>query len=124
MLPNIFRTAKQASIHSDHPRFKLGAAVYKKNRSLGVGFNQITKKHPISANLNPDITIHAEMAALLACRHKHDLTGATIVVYRESTDGLPAMSRPCSICRAVLISFGIKEMIYTTKNGWAKEVLA
>lgn len=121
MLPLAFRFAQRASKKSDHPKYQLGAAIMVGKSVLGTGSNTIMKHHPISASINPQKTIHAEIAALIGCRYRKDLADAVVIVYREDKAGQPATARPCSVCREVLRQFGIKRMMYTTQNGFAME---
>lgn len=68
-------------------------------------------------------TIHAELAAIIQCKNKSKLKGATIVVYREKKNGELGMAKPCLICQKILKDFGFKNMMYTTEAGWTKEAV-
>jgi deoxycytidylate deaminase len=66
-------------------------------------------------------TIHAEASAILSCRHKNDLAGSTIVVYRSTKDGCLALAKPCEACTKLMKIYGIKRVIYTKDNTWYEE---
>ncbi len=51
------------------------------------------------------------------------LWGATAYVVRIDKAGAFKMARPCNKCMAQLIHHGIRDVVYTTDNGWAKERL-
>jgi deoxycytidylate deaminase len=64
--------------------------------------------------------IHAEIAAVLNAG-KHDLSDASIFVYREVTGMVRATARPCEACTEALRDNGILKFFYTTPNGFAFE---
>lgn len=41
----------------------------------------------------------------------------TIVVYRELANGSLACAKPCTICKNIMLNFGIKKVIYSTPDG-------
>ncbi len=122
-LPAIFKPAIEASRYSDHPNHKMGAAIYYKNKFLSAGHNLVAKTHPIMVQLNSKKTTHAELAAILKIRHKQDLNGTTIAVYRANKQGELALARPCPVCRELLRLHGVKWIVYTTPHGYTKERL-
>lgn len=65
-------------------------------------------------------SIHAEIACILKC-NKSDLVGASIYVYREDRNHEIAMCRPCEACMHEIIESGIKDIYYTTRNGYCHE---
>lgn len=122
-LLNKFKPAIEARENSDHPVYKIGAALYYKNKLLSKGYNLVRKTHPIMVELGSKKTTHAELMAILKVRHKIDLTGCTMVVYREDKEGNPAKAKPCEYCQELLKQYGVKYTIYTTETGWKKEKL-
>lgn len=120
-LPNIFRMAKKVQKLSTYPKAKIGAVIVLGNRVISVGYNQVEKAHPLVRKYNKFQGLHAEIHSLFGVRHKHDLRGAKVVVYRENKDGELAMCRPCSVCQKILSTYGVKKMIYTTNGGWNSE---
>lgn len=120
-LPSSLKKAKKVAQKADHDTFQIGAMVMQKNTPLSFGFNMQKKTHPKMRQYHAHKTVHAELAAILKVRHKHDLKGATMVVFRQTKDGIPANSRPCECCQKILREYGFKKIIYTTDGGWAEE---
>jgi deoxycytidylate deaminase len=64
------------------------------------------------------------MAAIVEARAKGlDLTGSSVYVFRRGLAGDVRMARPCGICMKGLIDAGVKEIIYTTDVGMARETI-
>lgn len=129
-LPKIFKWAKIAQEMSTHSQFKLGAVIIKNSRVISKGCNFEGKTHPLlhkeketfyeSTSWFVD-SVHAEFHAIMRAVNKGNLKGSTIVVFRTTSDGKLALSRPCNSCQLFLKKFGVKKMIYTTPDGWAEE---
>lgn len=106
-------------------RFTLIAKTYgKKGRLIATGVNQYKRSHPFQAScaekvgIPEKIYLHAETSALLRSRDK--------VVYKLTVErynylGDMAMASPCLICREAIKMFGVKQIEYTSLNGWVKE---
>ena len=121
-----FDVACSISKLSNFTREKLGAVVVSKNWDIiGVGYND-RKTHPYQAaiakrlGLDEKIFLHAEFAALVAAKQRN-LYGARVFVYREFRSGELAMSRPCPICMSYIKELGIKDIYYTTDEGYCYE---
>lgn len=99
---------------------QLGAVVAKKNKVVGLGFNNPYKTHPKSNNRFK--TIHAELDAILGLA-KEDLVGSTIYVYREHKDGSPANSKPCQYCQMLIKQAGIKKVCYTDAGQYKEYIV-
>lgn len=104
---------------SSHPDHKIGGVVVKRNRIVSVGFNKY-KTHTKSNH--PFKNIHCELDCILSA-NKQDLVGATIYLYRETKQGVPAISRPCSYCMQLLIETGIKTIMYSNDGSYSQETL-
>lgn len=103
------RAARKESTKSKH-RFKLGAAIARKNKVLVTAHNS-TKTHPIwgSGAYN---TLHAETYAIYkAVRSGIDLKGTTIYVYRENNN----LAKPCPCCAKMIQKYGISKVVYSHK---------
>lgn len=103
-------------------RFRLGAVVAKRTRTLGVGFNRMDKTHPTMQRNNPDKSwtpgLHAEVHACLGVELTL-LQGATIYVARLRKDGRFGLAQPCEICNRFLRGVGIRAVFFTTNtNNW------
>jgi deoxycytidylate deaminase len=94
---------------SDH-RVKIGAVLVNKGQVLNVGYNKVGKTHP-----KYDWFLHAELDACLGI-HRHDLTGATVYLFRLNRLGVVFNCRPCGTCQAVLKELGVRCVCYTTGN--------
>jgi len=114
----ILNLAKRLSEKSDHPKFKLGCVIFKKNNVVSVGFNKM-KTHPRSPHHWK--MIHAEFHALLGVSPS-DLLGSSVFVYRENhKSGNVGLAKPCKVCEKMLHDVGIKEVYYTTSTGIERE---
>lgn len=122
-LPSPLKKAKKIAQKADHDSFQIGAMIMQKNMPLSVGFNMQKKTHPKMKQYHEHKTVHAELAAILKVRHKHNLKGATMVVFRQTKDGKLANSRPCDCCQQILKEYGFKKIIYTINDGWREEKL-
>ena len=63
--------------------------------------------------------LHAELSAINRCKHKFDLSKATIVVYGENKFGEQILAKPCSCCQKHLKEAGIKKAYFSTPNGYS-----
>ncbi len=101
--------------------YRLGAVIVKGKRVLATGYNSITY---CKVN-NFKNSRHAEMDVILKLMNKPNglssLAGATLYVTRITNTGRTAMARPCNKCWDLMLSVGIKDVIYTTPNGTSKE---
>lgn len=107
-LPSSFRLARLAREHSNH-RYQMGAVIVR-HRPISIGFNH-RKTHPAYSDGTTFYSIHAEMSAILKSRG--NLTDSVMFVYRENSDGSPALARPCKKCIKHLIEAGIKRVYFT-----------
>ena len=96
-------------------KYRLGAVVVKRGKTVSTGFNQMKKTHPLMNRLNPAFTmgIHAEIHACLGLS-RIDLMDSDIYVARIFKDGTPALAKPCAVCQKFLTSVGISEVYFTT----------
>jgi len=108
--------------HSDHPKFPMAAAVVKKNRIIGIGWNRM-KSHPFQAKFgkNQDaIFLHAEIHAIKNAIKDHsldELRGARMIVLRKTARGY-GLAKPCIGCMRALVEFGIETVHYSTSDGF------
>ncbi len=109
-----FDLARKLSKKSNHHQHKLGCVIVKRNRIMGLGFNQI-KTHTKSNNEFK--MLHAEISALLGISYE-DLEGCDAYVYREHRNGKKAMAKPCAACEQALRMAGIKRVFFTIEDGY------
>ena len=127
-----FNLARNACYYSDFMKARLGAVLIYKGKVMSVGWNS-TKTSPLQRQLNRyrgyDVdaseahnTLHAEVACLTKARDLDiDWCRASIFVYRIKKDESAGLARPCKGCQALIKSMGIKNVYYSTENGWAYE---
>lgn len=108
--PSFFRLAENASKHSTHPNFHLGAVLVVNGHPISVGYNQ-GKTHPDGRFKG----LHAEISALKTSG-KFSIKGCSIFVYRKKRNGEIGSARPCSHCMERLKSFGVKLIYYSTEE--------
>lgn len=128
-----FNLAKNASQYSDNKRAKLGSVIIYKNKVLSVGWNVENKTNPLQEEYNRlrgyDVSVeftksslHAEFSAMLRIKHMDiDFNKIHMFVYREKKDGTIGNARPCPACMGFAKTLGIKNIYYTTNEGWAYE---
>jgi len=109
-------------------RAKHCAIIAKGKSLLGVGVNsydthpQMLNKHSVygsSINKANKIHIHAEIHALMSVRYRN-LSGCTIYIVRHCSRGL-SLSKPCKICLNKILQSEIKQIVYTTNDGYIIE---
>lgn len=134
---HLFKAAHEASLKADYSggsKTKLGTVVAYKGSILAKGWNS-DKTHTRQAYYNRyrhfhqdkhnylPSKIHSEIAALNKIKFLDiDFSRIHVYVYREA-NGKPAMARPCAACMAVIKKMGIKNIHYTTADGYAHERL-
>ena len=133
-----FKLAKNASTFSDC-KIKIGAVIMYKSKVISVGYNT-TKSNPIQKAYNiyrnangreydverQNNGLHAEIMALQHATRsfKGDLSKCSIFVYSEKKEGykrLTRLTKPCNACSKRLEELGIRNIYYTTNNGWQYE---
>lgn len=124
-----FSWAKEASLNSDFHQHHLGAAIVYRGSLLATGFNS-NKTSPIQKKFNRERnfdvnasyavnSLHAECACLNKIKYLDiDFSKAVLFVYREHKNGHKALAKPCPACEKFIRNLGIKEVYYTTEQGW------
>ena len=96
-------------------RVKVGAVIVKNGKVVGVGFNKTFGYDKLIKYAGKVVrSIHAELMAILHA--DTDLEGAEIFVVSRKKDGKYRLSKPCSVCMAVIIEKGIKRVYFTTNE--------
>ena len=68
--------------------------------------------------------LHAETDALLPLiRNNVDLSKASIYIYRRMKNGGVGMARPCPRCMSIIKQAKIRDINYTTDDGFANEYI-
>lgn len=136
----MFEKAKEVAETSDFEHFHLGCVITYKHHILSAASNS-SKTHPRQKYYNYKYrnfrrgpkpcahTIHAEMAAINAIPYPIGIQvnwkDVNVYVYRIAP-GLPqhrGTARPCAACMAALKNLGIRNIYYTTDEGFVYERL-
>ena len=125
-----FKAAEGMAYLSNH-RCKMGCVVVKGHRIISSGHNSASKTYAFQARLDKKFFgcecagyLHAETDALIPLiREGMDLRGATIYVCRKMRDNTFGMARPCPRCMSIIKKCGIKQINYTTSDGYANEII-
>lgn len=125
--------AKEVSTQSDFAKHKLGAVAIYRGSLLATGFNScktspVQKRYNKERNYQVDAPFknsnctHAEVACLTKLRYLDiDFSKVKLYVYREHKNGVKALARPCPACQKMIKDMGIKEVWFTTENGFGYE---
>ena len=112
---------------SKRKKFEIVSTTFdKRGYVIASAFNDYNKSHPLMKILGErvgkpeNVYLHSEVLALLRSKDK---TVDSIVVKRYDSKGEMTLAKPCVICQEALKMFGVKKVIYTTKNGWMEEKL-
>lgn len=122
MTKSITSNLRRLTLKSTHHQHKLSAVVLYKGRIIAKGVNQM-RTHPAILPFSDLKLLHAEMSALLRVKHKAILSKCQVVVYREDREGNFALASPCTACRSMFKTYGIREIFFSTKGGWKYEKL-
>lgn len=104
-----FQLARSASKNSSYD-IQVGCVIVLHGKPVSVGWN-VVKTHPIYTANSHRCTIHAEIKAVISAQC--DLSSGIAYVYRERSNGNPALAKPCNLCYNVLAEAGIKKVFYT-----------
>ena len=135
---HLFKLARASSKLSDYKSgcssARVGCVVAYKGTVLSKGFNS-DKTHTTQARYNKwrykdngnnylPQKLHSEIKALEAIKYLDiNFSKVHIYIYRELKDGTMALSRPCPSCMARIKEMGIKNIHYTTADGFCHEKL-
>lgn len=127
-----FSKARKAAEFSDIHRTHLGCVAVYQGSVIGIGYN-MNKTHPIQKYYNryrklyyhldtyiPNL--HAEISCLNSIRHLDvNFSKVKLYIYRIRLDQDYGLARPCPSCMAAIKDLGIKDVYYTTNDGFAYE---
>ena len=126
-----FNKARQAASISDYPKVHVGCIAVYQNHVVSIGCNS-NKTHPIQKIYNRyreysdemPAKLHAEINCLNQLKHLNiNFSKVKLYIYRIGNDKPYRMSRPCPSCMAAIKDFGIKDIYYTTNDGYVYERL-
>lgn len=126
-----FLAAKEAAKMSTFHKCHTGCVIVYKNRIISSGFNS-SKTHPLQKEYNKerydsDSTphyMHAEVHALANLINDTNMEWKKIHLYTYRIKGNKyGLSRPCHSCLKLIKHLGIRNIHYTTDDGYCYEYL-
>ena len=98
----------------------------KQGRLISSAYNLPLKSHPLQLHFAKQVglplkdKLHSEILALIRSKEQkvHKIT-----VERYGKSGRMLLSKPCPICQAGIKDWGVREVEYTTEDGWVTEYL-
>lgn len=131
-----FDYARRISLKSDFERTPFGVVVLYKGRVVGTGYNS-HKTNPVQKRYDQFRTfrynngsyikhsIHAEVDALYPLIDRDDINWdkVQVYIYRRCKSREHGMARPCPACMNLIKELGIKNIYYTTDDGFAHELV-
>lgn len=126
-----FDKARQAATISDYYRVHVGCVVVYQGQIIAIGCN-CNKTHPTqkfynkyrmkSETLLPKL--HAEISCINQIKDLDiNFSRVKMYVYRIRKDQPYGLARPCPSCMAAIMDLGIRDIYYTTNDGFSYERL-
>ena len=126
---NYFFKARQIASISDNFKFHVGCVAIYHGSIIGIGCN-CNKTHPMQKyynrfrKRNNEIfpTLHAEINCINSIK-KFDINFSKVklYIYRIRKDRPHGLAKPCPSCMAAIKDLGIRNIYYTTNDGYAYE---
>ena len=127
-----FRKARQVALISDFHKTHVGCVAVYQGNIIGMGCN-CNKTHPVqkfynkyrkqSDSMLPKL--HAEINCINSIRHLDiNFPKVKLYIYRIRKDKTFGMSRPCPSCMAAIKDLGIREIYYTSNEGYVYEKIS
>lgn len=126
-----FDKAKQVAGISDYYKTHIGCVAVYQGQIIGIGCN-CNKTHPIqhyynryrrqADNMLPKL--HAEISCLNQIKSLTiNFSKVKLYIYRIRKDQPYGIARPCPSCMAAIRDLGIRDLYYTTNDGYSYERL-
>ena len=126
-----FHKARQVATISDYDKVHIGCVAVYQGQIIGLGCN-CNKTHPTqkfynkyreqSENMIPKL--HAEINCLNQIKHLDiNFSKVRLYIYRIRKDQPFGLARPCPSCMAAIKDLGIKNIYFTTNDGYSFEHL-
>ena len=135
MLRNIdyryFDKARQVATISDYNKTHIGCVAVLQGQVIGLGCN-CNKTHPTQKYYNryrkPSDSmlpkLHAEISCINQIKNQNiNFSKVRLYIYRIRKDQPFGLSRPCPSCMAAIRDLGIRDIYYTTNDGYSYERL-
>ena len=133
MLRNVdyryFKKARQIANISDYKKQHVGCVAVYQGQVIGLCCN-CNKTHPMQKFYNKyrmpsDYMLpklHAEISCINQIKHLDiNFSKVKLYIYRIRKDQPFGLSRPCPSCMAAIKDLGIRDIYYTTNNGFSYE---
>ena len=124
-----FNKAHQVAKISDYKKQHVGCVAVYQGQIIGLGCN-CNKTHPVQKKYNryrKDLMLpklHAEISCLNQIKHLDiNFSKVKLYIYRIRKDQPFGMARPCPSCMAAIKDLGIRDVYYTTNDGYVYEKL-
>lgn len=127
-----FTKARQAALISDYSEIRIGCVAVYQRKVIGVGYN-CNKTHPIQKFYNryrKDYVysllpkLHAEINCINSIRHLNiNFSKVRLYIYRIRKDQPFGLARPCASCMAAINDISIRDIYYTSNDGYIHECL-
>lgn len=126
-----FLKAKHVADISDFYKTHVGCVAICKGKIVAIGCNT-EKTHPTQKYYNKyreskdnsfyEHKLHAEINCINQLKHMDiNFSKVKLYIYRTRKDRLCGMARPCPSCMAAIKDIGIRNIYYTTNDGYAYE---
>lgn len=126
-----FEKAKQVANISDYYKTHIGCVAVYQGQVIGLGCN-CNKTHPTQYyynkyrlqkdNMLPKL--HAEISCINQIKNLNiNFLKVKLYIYRIRKDQPFGLARPCPSCMAAIKDLGIKNIYYTTNDGYSHEHL-
>jgi deoxycytidylate deaminase len=126
-----FNKARKVATISDYYKTHIGCVAVYQGQIIGLGCN-CNKTHPVqkfynryreqSDNMLPKL--HAEISCLNQIKNLDiKFSKVKLYIYRTRNDQPYGLALPCPSCIAAIKDLGIKEIYYTTNDGYSYESL-
>ena len=124
-----FNKARQVAEISDYRQVHVGCVAVYQGMIIGIGCN-CNKTHPMQKYYNryreeydeflPKL--HAEIHCINQIKHLNiNFSKVKLYIYRIRKDQPYGMAKPCASCMAAINDLGIKDIYYTTNDGYVHE---
>ena len=126
-----FIKAKRVAAISDFPRTHIGCIAVYQGNIIGMGCNT-NKTHPTQKYYNRyreyseilPAKLHAEINCINQIKYLDiNFSKVRLYIYRIRNDQPYGMARPCPSCMAAIKDIGIKNIYYTSNDGFVHEKL-
>lgn len=126
-----FKKARQVADISDYQKVHIGCVAVYQGQVIGLGCN-CNKTHPTQKFYNryreqPDSLLpklHAEISCINQIKNLNiNFQKVKLYIYRIRKDQPFGLARPCPSCMAAIKDLDIREIYYTTDNGYFYEKL-